>query len=213
MKKFIAMLGILILSGCSGVNPDLSKSELNIQSKMLRAEQISQLNEKRQREEKLTSLQKQFLKMEIDLQRAINYAVKLQTKDFEKRRNIGTLGSFMGLVATTLNVASKANIVTSTAFTGLQTLAINHVTNSDIQIVNPNSYEQMQKIREDLEKLYVQYDDNFKLLLDPSLNQNQWDILYRETDSLLTQMKIKMASVLAPKDYAEKSNRLNGEAD
>lgn len=213
MKNFIAMLGILILSGCSSINPDLSKSEQNIQSKMLRAEQISQLNEKRQREEKLTSLQKQFLKMEIDLQRAINYAVKLQTKDFEKRRNIGTLGSFMGLVATTLNVASKANIVTSTAFTGLQTLAINHVTNSDIQIVNPNSYEQMQKIREDLEKLYVKYDDNFKLLLDPSLSQTQWDILYRETDSLLTQMKIKMASVLAPKDYAEKSNRLNGEVD
>ncbi|NNP75560.1 hypothetical protein A7P54_03885 [Acinetobacter sp. Ac_3412] len=213
MKIILAMSVLLIVSGCSSISADLTKNELNIQNKMLLAEQISKLDEKTQREERLKNLQNRFLTMEIDLQRAINYAVKLQTKDFEKRRNIGTIGAFMGLVATTLNVASKANIVTSTAFTGMQTLALNHVTNSDLQIVNPNSYEQMQKIREDLEKLYVKYDENFKVLLDPKMNQSEWDIVYRETDSILTQMKIKMASVLSPKDYTEKSNRLNGEAD
>ncbi|MHA3982308.1 hypothetical protein [Acinetobacter venetianus] len=213
MKILLPILGVLILSGCSSLNTDKFQNYRNIQNQISQVELLGKLDEKQQRVKKLENLQNRFLGMEVDLQRSINYAVKLQTKDFEKRRKVGTLGAFMGLVATTLNVASKANIVTSTAFTGMQTLAINHVTNSDLQIVNPDSYEQMQKIREDLEKLYVKYDENFKLLLDPSMNQTQWDILYRETDSLLTQMKIKMASVLSPDDYAEKSNRLDGDVN
>lgn len=213
MKILLPILGVLILSGCSSLNTDKLQNYQNIQNQISQVELLGKLDEKQQRVKKLENLQNRFLGMEVDLQWSINYAVKLQTKDFEKRRKVGTLGAFMGLVATTLNVASKANIVTSTAFTGMQTLAINHVTNSDLQIVNPDSYEQMQKIREDLEKLYVKYDENFKLLLDPSMNQAQWDILYRETDSLLTQMKIKMASVLSPDDYAEKSNRLNGDVN
>lgn len=213
MKILLPILGVLILSGCSSLNTDKFQNYRNIQNQISQVELLGKLDEKQQRVKKLENLQNRFLGMEVDLQRSINYAVKLQTKDFEKRRKVGTLGAFMGLVATTLNVASKANIVTSTAFTGMQTLAINHVTNSDLQIVNPDSYEKMQKIREDLEKLYVKYDENFKLLLDPSMNQTQWDILYRETDSLLTQMKIKMASVLSPDDYAEKSNRLDGDVN
>lgn len=211
IKIFSVILISISIAGCLSAPTVKLNNEYEDKRVTKKLVLLGQPTEEARRFDEIKELHAEFQTLEVDLQRSISYAIKLQSDDFEKKRNWSTFGSLMGLVATTLNTASKANIVTSTAFTGLQTMALTRVSNSDLQIVHPKSYDQMQQSRKELEELYVRYKTNYELLLDPKLqDKDQWNALLLSTKIIFSEMRIKMAGILPPDKYSEKSNRLDG---
>lgn len=213
MNKRILSAYILIsltLHGCQSLDTKNGLLSHQILAEMSKSNQLDTLSPQEIRANKLADLNTRFKNMEIDLQRAITYSVYLQKQNYAKRKRIGAFGSFLGVVATTLNAASKANIVTSTAFTGLQTVTMGYITNDNTQYIDPHSYEEMQKIRNSLRESFIAYQTNYKSLLTTNLNNNDWDKLYLETVMLLEKIKFDMNIILPPEDFTDKRNQLNG---
>ncbi|ELZ3403969.1 hypothetical protein QDS99_003601 [Acinetobacter baumannii] len=211
-KRFLSayILISLTLHGCQSLDTKNSLLSHQILAEMSKSNQLDTLSPQEIRANKLADLNTRFKNMEIDLQRAITYSVYLQKQNYAKRKRIGAFGSFLGVVATTLNAASKANIVTSTAFTGLQTVTMGYITNDNTQYIDPHSYEEMQKIRNSLRESFIAYQTNYKSLLTTNLNNNDWDKLYLETVMLLEKIKFDMNIILPPEDFTDKRNQLNG---
>ncbi|MGG2098145.1 hypothetical protein ABFY41_11295 [Acinetobacter haemolyticus] len=213
IKILPVILLIIFITGCQSVSSKKSFSELEAQrfQKSLNElkQHLGQTDEATRRVNGINELHKEFQALQADLEQAISFSIKLQTDDFQKKRKWSTFGSFMGLVATTLNTASRANIVTSTAFTGLQTLALSRVTDSDVQVIHPQSYQQMQDSRKELEDLYIKFKANHELLMNPNLDKDQWNALFFSTRLIFSEMRIKMAGILPPDKYTDKSKGLN----
>lgn len=212
MGKIILILVICAFSaGCITAPKKPSTTSLIVNPLVERSKQDLTPNEEEvRRNGKLAELNKRYEILEPDLQRAMSYSVYMQRKNFIARKKIGSAGALFGVIATTLNAASKANIVTSTAFTGLQTVALGYLNNEDKGYVDPFSYEQIKSVKDKLSTAFEGYQLGFLKLSTEQLSAEEWNKLYYETVAHIAKMKFEINTILPPEDVLNKENKIAG---
>lgn len=108
-----------------------------------------------------------------------------------------------GIVASALNAASKANIVTSTAFTGLQTVATGYLSSDSKDLIDPNSYEEIQKSKKALRESFVSFNKKLNELSNYETDIQVWKGTYNEAEAEILNLKFHIFEILP---YEKKKN-------
>lgn len=191
MRNIMIIFVLITLSGCVSSNQWKGAGKL----KVIAPNAELMLSSKGKHNELLDEIDAAYVNIGYDLKTAMLFATFRQREDYFRKKNVGLLGVLFGLTATTLNTASAANIVISTAFTGLQTASLGYIS-TDEDLVDPYSNSQITLTKIELEKLHSDYSKLRGELNNYSLED--WDKKYSEAYALLSSINFKCFSILPP---------------
>lgn len=148
-----------------------------------------------ERDQAVTQLEADFELAKVDMRKALSFITTGQVKDYTFRKNVGFAGVLLGAAATTLNAASKANIVTSTAFTAVQTGVTGYLGTSD-GLVNPNSNQQLTETKKAIEDAYKDFLAQLGTLQTPGIGDDEWKAAFVKAKGDLGTINFQAFSVL-----------------
>lgn len=200
MKKLAFIVATLLLSACA--NKDIIPKDvggLRIISPLLSTNKSnnSGTDFSIDRKASIAALDAEYVKVAADLKTAMMFATYRQREDFKKKKTIGLFGVLAGIIATTLNTASPANLVTSTAFTGLQTAATSYIA-TDENLTDPYANKVISDTKSELEKLHGEYSSLRAELQNNSISDTEWQTKHGKAVALLQSLNFKCFSILPP---------------
>lgn len=219
--KTILVMGIILLGGCATLSEkpkqhgEEFKSTTSMNNSHTYTAQTStplyvvappEVEITQQRNKMIEELEKAYkVDVEDKLPYALSYISSAQVEDYETKKKAGFWGAAAGLVATTLNVASKANIVTSTFFVGLQTLAINNLVKDDTStgLMNPISHEKLEQNKSKIKSAHDKYIESYVVLKQTEIMDSNWDEKYFAAYKELKLLKLELQLALPPKSVEE----------
>lgn len=195
--RYIVSLLMVVLSGCatqSAKNLN-APAELGALRHIVAPLAMSSANTI-DRTASLKKLDDEYDKGKAELKEAMMFATYQQRSDYFRKKRIGVLGVLFGVTAVTLNAASAANLVWSTAFTGLQTTATGYLATDD-QLVDPLSNQALTEAKKQIEVTHEAYWKT-RAALDNNLDEKEWEQKYNEALSILRSLNFKAFSIVPP---------------